>query len=411
MEKEKRLYILAFFMVVGFFMAILFCYYEGIYRGQGYPYNTFLWLPHERYMDFYTSLSQNANLNPYFGGGFPYYPFLGMICWVFSLIPRPYTYFLYLFIVISLSIYFIYQLLWQMPWYKKTLLIFILFFLSYPVLFSIDRGNFEFLLFVALLASLYFYIKKNYLISAICLALAIAMKIYPALFLLLFIVDKKYREAIISVVIAVLLTLVSLLFFQGGLVANFLYLFSMSNINNNMILVDLINLTSRNGNVVQRSVSLLTLIKISIIELQLNPSPFVVENFSKIYSVLSVIIAVPLSIYTIFFEKEMWKKVALIIFAMLLLPSISADYRLLLVYLPLVLFLNTEGEGKLDPVYTILFVLLLIPITYYFLPTVVSENKIHEISIGVVMRIVDMLVFCLVIIGSGIWKRRHPLKK
>ena len=178
-----------------------------------------------------------------------------------------------------------------------------------------------------------------------------------------------------------------------------------------MILVDLINLTSRNSNVVQRSVSLLTLIKISIIEFHLNPSPFVVENFSKIYSVLSVIIAVPLSIYTIFFEKEMWKKVALIIFAMLLLPSVSADYRLLLVYLPVVLFLNAEGEGKLDPIYTILFALLFIPITYYFLPTVVSENKIHEISIGVVMRIMGLLIFCLVIIGSGIWKRRHPVKK
>jgi len=95
---------------------------------------------------------------------------------------------------------------------------------------------------------------------------------------------------------------------------------------------------------------------------------------------------------------------------MLLLPSVSADYKLLLVYLPLVLFLNTEEEGKLILSIPFLFALLLIPITYYFLPTVVSENKIHEISIGVVMRIVDMLVFCLVIIGSGIWKRRHPLK-
>jgi len=409
MEKEKKLYILALLVMVGFFLAILFCYYEGIYQGQPYPYNTFLFKPADRYMDFYTNLAANAKLNPYFGENFLQYPFLGIICWVFSLIPRPYTYFLYLFIVISLSIYFIYQLLWQMPWYKKTLFIFILFFLSYPVLFSIDRGNFEFLLFAALMASLYFYVRKNYLISAICLALAIAMKIYPALFLLLFIADKKYREAIISVVIAVLLTLVSLLFFQGGLIANFLYLFSMSNINTNKYIVNYINLTAKNS--VQRGVTLLTLIKISIIELRLNPSPFVVENFSTIYSVLSAIIAIPLAIYTIFFEKEMWKKVALIIFAMLLLPSVSADYRLLLVYLPVVLFLNAEGEGKLDPIYTILFALLLIPITYYFLPTVVSENKIHEISIGVVARIVDLLVFCLVIIGSGIWKRRHPVKK
>ena len=209
--------------------------------------------------------------------------------------------------------------------------------------------------------------------------------------------------------VAILITLLSLLFFKGGLVANFLYLLSMANINNNWIIINFISLTSENW--VQRSVSLLTLVKIIIIEFQLNPSPFVVENFSKIYSVLSAILAIPLSIYTIFFEKEMWKKVALIIFAMLLLPSVSADYKLLLVYLPLVLFLNAEGEGCLDPVYTILFALLFIPITYYFLPTVVSENKIHEISIGVVIRIVDMLVFCLVIIGSGIWKWRHPVKK
>ena len=83
MEKEKRLYILALFILAGFFMAILFCYYEGIYQGQPYPYNTFLFKPADRYMDFYTNLAANAKLNPYFGENFLQYPFLGMICWFF----------------------------------------------------------------------------------------------------------------------------------------------------------------------------------------------------------------------------------------------------------------------------------------------------------------------------------------
>jgi putative copper resistance protein D len=73
--------------------------------------------------------------------------------------------------------------------------VFVFAFLTYPFLFNIDRSNFECLLFVHQALFIYFYTRKKYLLSSIFLSFAVAMKAYPVIFLLLFIADKKFKEA------------------------------------------------------------------------------------------------------------------------------------------------------------------------------------------------------------------------
>jgi hypothetical protein len=70
-------------------------------------------------------------------------------------------------------------------------------------------------------------------------------------------------------------------------------------------------------------------------------------------------------------NAEEWKSIFVAVSAMLLLPPTSLDYKLLFLFLPLLMFLE-EPPRVHDRTYTLLFGLLLIPKAYWFLFSWVS---------------------------------------
>jgi hypothetical protein len=91
--------------------------------------------------------------------------------------------------------------------------------LSYPFFFAIERGNF----IVLSAASVGFFIcyydskKANERVfGAICLALAIVLKITPVFFGFLYFEKKQYREIFLSAIIAILLAFLPFLYFKNG---------------------------------------------------------------------------------------------------------------------------------------------------------------------------------------------------
>lgn len=90
--------------------------------------------------------------------------------------------------------------------------------LSTPMLFAFERGNIIIYSFVFLL--LYFicydderaWIRE---IGYICLALSAAIKLYPAIFGLMLIRDKRIKEAVRTVIYGIVFTLVPFVFFGG----------------------------------------------------------------------------------------------------------------------------------------------------------------------------------------------------
>lgn len=402
LNKEMKIYILCFLVVAGFALAVGFHYYYYYYRHQGYPFSTFLFLPKVHTSDFYDVLREGRFLDPYLTNKSAQYPFLVLLGYLFSLIPQ-HQYYFYVGIVSGLFLLFSIINLWLGKWYLNLTPIFSITFLSYPFLFTLDRGNFEGLLFVFLLAFIFFYSKKQYLVSAAFLSVAIATKVFPAILLVLFIPPKKYREMIICVAITLTITIISLLCFKGGFSANLNYLLAGVNISSN---TNFDRFTGIESNVVQRGVSLLTLVKIFHYETGLLPRFFQV-NFSNVYTVLVVTLAILTVVYIIFIEKEIWKKTALLIFAILLFPPISAEYKLLHVFIPLYIFINCQNSSKSDLPYLLMFGLLLIPKDYYFFQGVISENGIKEISISVVINMLTMIFMALAIVTSGLikWNR------
>lgn len=100
---------------------------------------------------------------------------------------------------------------------KKNLLTFLL-MASFPVIFMVERGNLLVLCLSALVVFSQNYESESAVgreISLVALAVAAALKIYPALFGLVLLGDRRYREAIRAALYALGLTLFSSLFFGG----------------------------------------------------------------------------------------------------------------------------------------------------------------------------------------------------
>lgn len=81
---------------------------------------------------------------------------------------------------------------------------------SYPYLLLLQRGNIEVYVWLAVTFGLWSFYRGNYIWAAVCIGLAAAIKMYPFVFIGLFLPQRRYREAALSVFTAALVSLVAL---------------------------------------------------------------------------------------------------------------------------------------------------------------------------------------------------------
>ncbi len=405
MTKNEKISALALIVLVGFFIAVVFHYAQGMYIGKGYPYNTFLFNPEYQFTDFYSVVAANSDLNPYFRESRQMqFPFLNLLGFLFSLVKSPINHGLFILIVIEAMITSFMVFLKSQNQKTNWIYIFILTFLTFPFLFMLDRGNFDGLILAFLVAFIYFFSQKRYLISSIFLSFAIAMKVIPAVLLVLFIPEKKYKEIALSVAVTILITVISLLFFQGNFWDKLLVTVSLPRLPD----LSLSGYLSSN-NFSFKSVSLFTISKLYFIETGIIQN-INIPNFLDSYVKFSLITFVMIALYVIFIEKVLWKRTVLLIIALELLPQLTAEYRLLYMFAPLFLFINASQTSKFDRFYVTLFGLLLIPKSYYFFPITISDSGFHDFNIGVVISVLLMLMMLICIISTGLFTRFNEIR-
>jgi hypothetical protein len=103
---------------------------------------------------------------------------------------------------------------------KRGIKFFIFFMLSYPVIFAFDRGNYAFLTSAIVALFMLQYLKKRTFTAAILLAVAISLKYYPAVFGIIFLIDKRWKEALTCAAVSFFLLFFSISQFQGGAFVN-----------------------------------------------------------------------------------------------------------------------------------------------------------------------------------------------
>ncbi len=385
MDKEKRADIIKAITVIGFTVSVFYHYILSSYASLNYyPFNTFLFSPSDRFNDFYNIFRATRNLNPYASPVSVYFPFTFILMYLLSamtLFVRQLAFAVFIFIFIRYTLSYIYRRMPSSDELNRKLNTFIFTFMSYPFLFSLDRGNIECLLFIFLALFLYYYQKDDDLKSILFLSLAIAMKLYPAVYAVLFLADKKYKNILLTAVITALLTLISASILEGGIINSF------SGLKNNLNMFREAYIMSDHG--LQHNTSIYGTLK--IIFSRCCP---ILLPFLNYYTALALLVCLLITIYIVLKKDALWKKFTLLVFITLLLPQVSYDYKLIHLFIPLMMFVNHDEPSKFDLSFSILFGLLLIPKDYYIIA--------KDISVAVLINPALMIMIASIIL----WDRQ-----
>lgn len=397
LSREAKINILVFVILIGFVGAAIYHNIIGSYFHKGYPYNTFLFRPEDRFYDFVNLFNLAHNGNPYFEPYNPLmirniFPFLFFISFLIQFLDVQTALWGLIILFLGFFLFITYRNIKTGNLAADLQKVLIISFMTYPVLFALDRANPEILIFILLYLCVNLHHQKKYLASALFFAFALAQKPFPAGFLLLFISVKKFKEIFIIAILLIILTFAPLAIFQGGISGNLnQLLFNLNHYNQEYM---------TKAEYIAFGHSLFGLLRFLLISYT-SIFAFIAVKIYKFYFWSSFIVMLLLSIYILYIEKEFWKKIALLVFSMNILPFVSADYKLLHIFIPLFLFINKKEADKYDLVYVILFSLLLIPKNYYnfMLPSIIPAPEANP---GIILNPLIMLAMSALIIMNGL---------
>ncbi len=320
------------------------------------------------FMDFFNSI-RDASTKDVYKEGIIYPPLANIFFYVLSLMIDPelastsFSYrrllqddyvclFLYFVFVILSLILFVnlmknYLMKNHLERYLNSLPLLLIF--SYPMIYCIQRGNIALL---SLVFSMFFVFNRNSEnkfireLSLILLAIAAGIKLYPAVFGLLLITDRKFKEAI-RLIIYGLLCLVLPFFFYDGIESIRDLIFNLKNFSD-------------------YSLEKMSPAFVCVDVLAMYSSLLFKIDYSSAYSFMFTVTYFAAFAVLIFAPKE-WQKVWAITYMIMNYSSIGRTYILVLAIIPFVVFIASEKIRKRDIVYFIGFLLILvvIPPVYY----------------------------------------------
>lgn len=392
MQKSQKILLVSNIVLVGFVLAVFFHYIIGFYLGGVYPVNTFLGNPHDAPTDFTSLIVAISNFSPYDKVALwvNYLPLAYILYFPFVLINNNMiSYLIYLMIFLSFLIYANTKILkcQENNFIQNFSNIFIMTFLSYPVLITIERGNIDAILLIFFAAFVFLFKKEKYYLSAFFLALINGMKPFTILFLFLFLLKKRYKEFFFSIILSVFMIIGGFIVLKGD------FFNQVSNLILNVYSTKHMYVYENNNTLgMLNSSSLFMALKLIFCKLTVKPL-ITTSALSKIYDVITCF----LNIIILFFvakENVFWKKIALLTFSMLLIPYLVNDYKYIFLFVPLWLFFNAK-ESKFDLAYCVLFALLLIPKNIVVMNYPLAHSAF---SVSTILNPLIMLVFAGLII-------------
>lgn len=209
--------------------------------------------------------------------------------------------------------------------------------LSGVYMFSLERGNLILLALILTICFLQGYQSRNPLIrelSFLALACAAALKIFPALFGILLIYEKRFKDAIRLILYGIAVCILPFLFFRGGFsnIPTFIY-----NVDRNLLKYNHSNFG---------------------IDRLLMDYPHLIREFGKM---LARILAFLLLFIAPFWKK--WKTILALVLVMIVLPSHSELYNLLFMFPVWILFLNDTEHESTDIFYFVCSLFMFIPLS------------------------------------------------
>ncbi len=198
-QSRRLLAVIAVAVLLGTALSAMFHYVRGVYLGEHYPANTFLYEPRLRFSDFFTVYRDVTRFHPGVSRTMAYSPFLHVVVSALTVLPARFAFAL----VVAAFLATLALVIWRAgaaideP-VVRLQQVAMLGFLSYPVLFVLDRGNLDMVIFVFLAAFFYLYYERRSSWAWLPLAMALAGKYDWAVFVVLLLSDRSYRQALLA---------------------------------------------------------------------------------------------------------------------------------------------------------------------------------------------------------------------
>jgi hypothetical protein len=274
---------------------------------------------------------------------------------------------------------------------ERLLYVLLVFLLNYPMLFALDRGNLDLYVLVFITFFLFNYSASNSTVrslAVVSLSIAIALKIYPVLFAIIYLKDRRYRELILAACYTMLLTLGSLAILDGGVVDNIKGFIEVMHLSADTLKTDWL-WAHRGSSSFFSSWRLFAAFHVG------DSAVALCEHW---YPFLSTIFGLCSLLFVFYRKLEFWQLAAIIVCLVTGLPTVSNDYRLTLLLPVIVLMNSAEMTGSMVLQTMFLCVaFLLVPKNIFYL---------HE-DIGVSSMISGMILLLLLLMLVSYSKVAH----
>ncbi|MDP3713055.1 MAG: glycosyltransferase family 87 protein [Mycobacteriales bacterium] len=385
------------------FAVVAFVHYmAGAYLQKGYPYSTPFYRPDDRFPgaaesagagrhlfgDFYQMWSITKLDSPYDSAdplrASNYPPLVHFVLRPFTWLPYDVAAAVFLGLLAAAMVAIAYAVL-PGQGSARVLAAVVLGALTYPFLFLVDRGNVDGFALV-FVASALLLRQRWWFQRPVLLALAAAIKVYPAVYGALFIRDRQWRELAVWVATGAVVTVTALSVFENGPVEEAL-----------LFIDSLKSFAAQTGGTsshfVQHTASLISMTN-GYVGLGVLP-----DEARYVAAALSLAFAALLGAFIVFVRMKLWQASFLLATMATVCMSASYDYRLCFFIVPLLLLIRDESEVQWPArAFTVLFALVLVPKS---LPIVYND-----VSVGPFIN-PPLITMIAVLVMVAAWRARR----
>lgn len=356
-ERLGLLRLTVFLSLGGMVAAWWWAYAAHAYRGRKYPYDTFLFAPYDRYNDLYNFFAPLSHGDPYSYWAAVYPPAAYLLMEPFRAIGREPSLLAWLFVVGVGATLFVHRQLTFAPRLERWGAAFALAVLTYPFAFAYDRLNIEGVVTVMLAGAVVLLQLRRPTAAAALIGAAGAVKGYPLLLGLVFLARRDVRSLVVTALTAGLLTVLGSAYY-GFDVPHTLSLFG-----DRLALYQDVYVVGDAG--LAFGCSLFGLVKIAAYTLGAGRGT--IATLADVYVPLSGLGILALAVFLVRLRPRLWETVTLLILAIDLLPTVSADYKLLHLVIPVALFFRHGADYRRASLIAVLWAVLLVPKAYWVL--------------------------------------------
>jgi hypothetical protein len=348
--------------------------------------NSWLLTPYVRFSDFFQVHEILRSFNPYGiqSGSYPPigYWIVAPVIWM-----KEYP---ALFVTLSMTAGF---LVW---WFSRVFTVglpavqrglFIAFgLISLPVTFAADRGNVDLIVFVMMVVGISAVEQRRNTLAATWIGLAAAAKIFPVIYLFVFLRGRRLRFLIYGVLVIGIASLIGFIGFHLTL---------KQNVDGLRLALSTLQMQMKGGlGGTYFNASIPGWLQGVGYAVNGTVGDVAVRNaIEPFVTVVELATVVALAAYLRWREQSLWRGVTLMTLVFLLFTDVSNYYELIFLFIPLALFVKSAGVNRRTMAIAILFGAVLAPRAYFYLQDNFVDSSVFTtapllVALGIVV-IVD----------------------